>query len=44
VDGTNGSTTLTTTAVGGNQAISTRDPFLAVTWCVATIGVFPPSQ
>ena len=26
---------------GGNQAFSIRDPYLAITYCIATVGVFP---
>ncbi|GAD24728.1 microcystin-dependent protein [Acidovorax sp. MR-S7] len=29
---------------GSNQEVPTRDPYLAVTWCVALQGSFPPSN
>lgn len=40
VEGT-GNTTLATSVTGGSQAVPTRDPYLAITWCVALQGVFP---
>ena len=44
VDAAAANTTLTTATAGGGQAIATRDPYLAITWCVAMNGVFPSSN
>lgn len=33
--------TLMTTNTGGNQSFSNMQPYLVMTWCVATVGVFP---
>ena len=37
-------TTLATTPTGNYHPVGTRDPSLAITWCVALIGVFPSSN
>lgn len=37
-------TTLPTAPAGGYQPFATRDPYLAITWCVSTAGVFPSSN
>ena len=37
-------TTLTMAATGNYHPVGTRDPSLAITWCVALIGVFPSSN
>ena len=34
-------TTLTTGPSGADQPVPTRDPYLAITWCVANNGIFP---
>ncbi|UCV01066.1 phage tail protein [Acidovorax radicis] len=44
VDSAAANTTLDTAPAGTGQAVSTRDPYLAITWCVATQGVFPSSN
>ena len=31
-------------STGGGQPVSTRDPHLAITWCVALSGVLPPAN
>ena len=31
-------------STGGGQPVSTRDPLLAITWCVALSGVFPSAN
>jgi microcystin-dependent protein len=31
----------TVTAIGGGQAHDNRPPFLTLSWCIATIGIFP---
>lgn len=43
VDSAAQDTTLATAAVGNNVPVPTRDPYLAITWCVATQGFYPPS-
>lgn len=41
-DTTLGATTTSTASVSGNStAFSTRDPYLAMTWCIATVGLWP---
>lgn len=30
------------TPTGGNQPFSTQSPILALNWCVATVGIYPP--
>ena len=37
-------TTLTMVSTGGGQGVGTRDPHLAITWCVALSGVYPPAN
>lgn len=37
-------TTLGSTIAGGNQPVFVRNPFLAMSWCVATQGAYPPRQ
>ena len=44
VDSAAADTQLTTATAGDGQPIATRDPYLAITWCVATNGVFPSSN
>lgn len=44
VDAAATNTNLNSAPVGGNQPVSTRDPYLAITWCVATLGIFPSSN
>ena len=44
VDSAAADTTLTTAPAGGNQAFTTRDPYLAITWCVSIVGIFPSSN
>ena len=41
---TNANTALATAATGSGLPVSTRDPYLAITWCVATSGVFPSAN
>ena len=44
VDSAAADTQLTTATAGSGQPIATRDPYLAITWCVAMNGVFPSSN
>ena len=44
VDSAAANTTLDTAPAGAGQAMSTRDPYLAITWCVATQGAFPSAN
>lgn len=37
-------TTLTMVSPGGGQPVGTRDPHLAITWCVAMSGVYPSAN
>ena len=41
VDSAAANTTLATTAAGNGVPVPTRDPYLAITWCMAKSGIFP---
>lgn len=43
VDSAAQDTTLVTAAAGNNVPVPTRDPHLAITWCVAVEGLYPSS-
>lgn len=43
VDSAAANTALPTGAAGDSMPVATRDPYLAITWCVALTGVWPPS-
>ena len=42
--GTGNETAMQTGAAGGAQAFHNMGPFLALTWCVAQVGTFPPRE
>lgn len=43
-DATATNTALPTGVAGGGQPVTTRDPYLAITWCVALTGIFPSAN